>query len=853
MQRSHAASHHFHFIPSIRVFCVLLLLATVSVLSAYANGVVQTTITTLDVPFPIVTAGTPVTLTATVTGLLVPVTAGEVVFCDALLTLCQDSAVIGTAQITSDQTAVIRLVPGVGIHSYNAVFQGTNGADASESLPVLVTVTGNASYPSTTTIDAGGVVDDYTLTSTVEFFGTAPATGTVAFVDTSAGNISVGTALLDPTTLELAMVSAAGSPATGAGTQGSAVGDFNQDGVPDLAVTNTADNTVSVLLGNGDGTFQTQVAYPVGIGPMGIAIGDPNGDGISDLVVVNAFDGSQPGTVSVLLGTGDGTFLPQTLFDTGIAPAEVALGDFNNDGNADIAITNTSDNTLSVLLGNGDGAFQTQVLYPVGQGPIGVVAGDINADGTPDLIVANDGDGEVGVLLGNGDGTFQSEAVYAVGNGALAVALGDFNGDGAPDLAVTEAGGVAHLLLGNGDGTFQAEVPYSVGADPKTLAVGDFDGDGLSDLIVANETDSTVSVLLGNGDGTLQPQVTYQVGEGPVSVTVADFNGDGVLDIETANSVTNDATVLLGAHTETATAVGIAVPGTGTKLVDAVYPGDTSRAGSESNTVPLIGSGVVLTATTTGLTVSPNPAVSGETVTLTATVSPVPAGSPAGTASFYSGSTLLGTADVNSSGVATFATTSLQTGTNTITAVYSGNADSATSTSSGVDVTVNTTFTVTGPPAPFTVNAGDAVDIEINVPPIGGSFDSVVTMSATGLPPGDTATFHPPTVIPGASGAVTVMTVQTAPRTAGLPRHQPQFPFAPISLAAGLCVMANQRKRLGKSVAMLVLIASLAGGTLMLTGCNGGFAGPSPRSLVITVTGTSGARQVSTTVTLFVK
>lgn len=258
-------------------------------------------------------------------------------------------------------------------------------------------------------------------------------------------------------------------------------------------------------------------------------------------------------------------------------------------------------------------------------------------------------------------------------------------------------------------------------------------------------------------------------------------------------------------------------------------------------------------ATTTALTVAPNPAVFGQSITFTATVTPAPTGTPGGTVSFYSGSTLLGTGDVNSSGVAAFTSTSLLAGDLSITAVYSGNAAAAAASTSGeTGLEVATTFGVTAPSTPFTVKAGGAVDIDITVPPLGGAFDSVVIMSASGLPAGATATFTPPTVVPGASGATTVLTIQTAARTAGIPAHQQSFPFAPLTLAAGLCVMAGRRKRLVRSMQIALMIATLAGATFMLSGCNGGFSGPA-QSVSVTVTGTSGAQHVSTTFTLIVK
>jgi len=220
---------------------------------------------------------------------------------------------------------------------------------------------------------------------------------------------------------------------------------------------------------------------------------------------------------------------------------------------------------------------------------------------------------------------------------------------------------------------------------------------------------------------------------------------------------------------------------------------------------------------------------------------------------------LLGTGTVNSAGIATFATTGLTAGTASITAVYSGNAGFATSTSATLNLTVGSAsvYTVTAPQTPFTVMAGDSVDVNVSVQPVGGGYNNVVTMSAAGLPPGAAAVFNPPTVTPGTAGAPTVMTIRTSTQAAGTPaNHNPQFPFAPTVLAAGAIVVARNRKRLGISFAVLLLMVSVAAGAWMLTGCNGGFAGrpaPQSRSYVITITGTSGSLHPSATITLTVR
>jgi len=153
--------------------------------------------------------------------------------------------------------------------------------------------------------------------------------------------------------------------------------------------------------------------------------------------------------------------------------------------------------------------------------------------------------------------------------------------------------------------------------------------------------------------------------------------------------------------------------------------------------------------------------------------------------------------------------------------------------------------------------AGDSVDVNVSVRPVGGGYNNVVTLSAAGLPPGAVAVFNPPTVTPGTAGASAVMTIRTAAQTAGIPaHHNPQFPFAPTVLVAGAIVVAGNRKRLGRSFAVLLVMAAVVGGAWWLTGCNGGFAGkpaPQSRTYVITITGTSGNLHPSTTITLIVR
>ena len=365
----------------------------------------------------------------------------------------------------------------------------------------------------------------------------------------------------------------------GVDTYSIAVGDLNGDGKPDLLVANNcadsncANGTVGVLLGNGDGTFQSAIHYnPGGDEAQSIAVGDLNGDGKPDLLVANlcgSMSGCANGGVGVLLGNGDGTFQSAVSYSSGGYQAQsIAVGDVNGDGKLDLLVANvcgslsncSNGGVVGVLLGNGDGTFQAPVDYNSGGlYAYWIAAADVNGDGKPDLLVANYcvdsncANGSAVVMLGNGDGTFQAPVSYNSGGyGANSIGVADVNGDGKPDLLVanycdisTCKVGVVGVLLGNGDGTFQAPAGYNSGGyQAQSIAVGDMNGDGKPDLLVGNACvdlnhcghratgPGSVGVLLGNGDGTFQaPVVTDTSGIlGPGQIAVADFNGDGKLD-----------------------------------------------------------------------------------------------------------------------------------------------------------------------------------------------------------------------------------------------------------------------------------------------------------------------------------
>ena len=277
--------------------------------------------------------------------------------------------------------------------------------------------------------------------------------------------------------------------------------------------------------------------------PYAISIGDFNEDGKADLVVAN-YD---QGAVTILLGHGDGTFTSQATLATGNRPYSVAVGDFNHDGHQDVVVANDGDDSVSVLFGDGAGTFQDPLTLRTGRGPEAIAVADVNGDGTADIVVANSYANTVSVHLSNGDGTFQNAVNVATGSGPASVAVGDFNHDGYQDLIVANYNdNTVSVLLGDGDGGFQHGSTCVTGNAPVSIAVGDFNHDGLQDFVVANHNDTTVSIFLGRANGGFDKQQTFQSGTQPYSVSVSDFNADGRLDLVVANFSNNSVSVLLG-------------------------------------------------------------------------------------------------------------------------------------------------------------------------------------------------------------------------------------------------------------------------------------------------------------------
>jgi hypothetical protein len=323
-------------------------------------------------------------------------------------------------------------------------------------------------------------------------------------------------------------------------------GDFG-NGHVDLATANFSSNDLSVLLGNGDGTFQTQIRFGTGVNPVSLVACDLNADQRTDLAVADLGSGAG-GDITVLLGRGDGTFQDQLANPVGDDPLAAVTADLSHDGHVDVITADQYSNDISVLMGNGDGTFEAARSFYAGAGPTALVVGDWNGDGRLDVAVTDSGDSNrqgqgVSILLGNGDGTFLPPIFYPAGTYPSSIAAGDFTGNGILDLAVANQGSNdVSILLGNGDGSFTVLPPIKLQSSvsgPISITDGDF-GNGEIDLALANLGTDNVSILLGDGRGGFQVLPPISLGTDPRNlpraIVAVDLTGDGKLDLAIAST-----------------------------------------------------------------------------------------------------------------------------------------------------------------------------------------------------------------------------------------------------------------------------------------------------------------------------
>ena len=661
-----------------------------------------------------------------------------------------------------------------------------------------------------------------------------------------------------------------------------AAADFNGDGILDIVFGNVNSNTYGgtravMMLGNGDGTFRQGQLLSVpavsgGLTSMigNIVTGDFNNDGIPDIAFSN-YGLENDGSVEVFFGVGDGTFTntPTILTNVGSASATyptiyLSTGDVNKDGNADLVAFDSQDATATVFFGNGDGTFQTGTVYQSGNFPEQGALGDVNGDGWPDMVIPNlvgsSGSGSfVSVFLNNGDGTFGYPSTY-VSHFPNQVVLADLNHDGILDIVQAEDnGGHVAVMYGSSNGNFTfsqfTQTTFNT-AGAWQVAVIDTKNSGYPDILVDEEQGSSVGVLLNGTVSTTQFNNVALDGSAADSETLsANYSGDNANLLSTAPSITLPgsnammATKLSWSPGANSTIFGTAVPSSvlNAQVANSVPGAITYVAQSNTGVISSVTAGTILpaagaysitatfnptsptdyaqsTATTVfnvvraGVTEtlisSTTQAAAGASVTLTDTVVSNTTGTPTGSVSFFAGSLALGTSTISSTGIATITTTSLPAGTSSIIATYSGDGNFNPDTAAAISVSVGSpSFALTVGQPTMTITAGTTGMETLTVTPQLG-YTGDVSFSCGSLPAGVTCSFSPSIAAIGAGPLQSTLTVTTlGPSSTGSAQSRSGAGMiaagAVVSLASMLMIwLPGRRKRM--SWAVLLLIAGIS-------------------------------------------
>jgi len=619
--------------------------------------------------------------------------------------------------------------------------------------------------------------------------------------------------------------------------------DFNGDGIPDLAVANLTDS-VSIFLGNGDGTFQPAVKYLVGppfpVLATSIAVGDFNGDQKADLAVVGL-----TGIVAVLLGNGDGTFQPPTQFSAGPQGSYITVGDFNNDGKVDLLVAAIGPaETISILLGKGDGTFQTPLVTHVASVPSVVAVGDFNGDGNLDVVTGP------AVLLGKGDGTFRPPLATSLVSADF-LAAGDFNGDGKLDLAAEEVTTTCNnqdvctsqfelqTLLGNGNGTFGSAntlvPPTTIDGSVAGVAIADLNYDGKLGVaaLAGNDGANYVLTFLGNGDGTFQPEQTVNVDSNSLGanwLAVADLTGDGLPDLVVLNTGDN-LSVLLNTTPSPPSFV----------LSASAFTPTPVPAGS---------------STTATVSVKPTFGFNG-TVTLSCTKL------PSGASCSFSPQSIASSSGTSTLTVRTTSSAAVGTWTMNIQGSSSGMAHS---TMAPLVVQAAPDFAISpasGQSTSQTISAGQSANFSLVLTP-SGSFTGTVSLNCDITPaasPAPTCNLSSSSVQIGTGGGQTVtVTVKTTAPVTTASMSQVGFPSGWLLAWTGILFGSGLLSRRGRKRLWALAAPAVVMVVASWVGCGGGSStssqttpGTPAGTYAATITATSGNLSHNTTLSLTVQ
>ena len=687
--------------------------------------------------------------------------------------------------------------------------------------------------------------------------------------------------------------------------------DFNGDGKLDLATASCETQDLSIVLGNGDGTFGAVTSFAIGPCDLsflvGIVAGDFNGDSKLDLATANGH------TVSILLGNGDGTFGAHADFITGTAAERIAVGDFNGDGKLDLVTANPQGNNISILLGQGGGVFATHVDFPTGIKPTMVVVGDFNGDGKEDIGVPAVQSDAVSILLGNGDGTFGPRTDFSTGRGPASLAKGDFNGDGILDLVTANIlADSASILLGKGDGTFGPRTDletfmHLTSGDLDQVTVADFNADGNLDFLTASVVsfsiaNAALALRLGNGDGTFGSNFRVGTLAFPAGIAAGDFNADGRIDLAIPDPVDDGVSIFLQGPALTLDLAslffGVQLPGTTSspQTITAHSTGSfplnissVALAGADldqfsitadacSGTPIPSGSGCTITLvfspTTSGvksasLVVTHNASGSPHSVILTGNVTTSPltvtrAGTGSGTVTSSPAKIDCGATCSASFPSGTVVSLTATPASGSTLDGWSGACSGTASCSVTMDAAKNVTatfdtvppFDFGASPSPKAITAGQSAQFMIEVLGQPGFSAAVSFSCSSGVPQGAVCSFNPTSVSPGASAATTTLTVTTTSRFSAAAGQSSAIVFAWLLLPLALIVGPRSRRSrrwtwLSKIGILLVVIGTMVacgGGSIPTNNPNGTPAG----TYTIMITGTSGSISRSQNVTLVV-